>query len=218
MLGHIFNDTIGKHMRAEDPEHQDSGHSTDSVQSDWTLQDYHAILDLGAPFDGEATKHPDTIHDTKLAIKELHLNLYDLLDWFRNPDNSHRPQRFDSVKALAQYSYSENKVFPRYEVAVSRVANPLLRPIGGLWRYDKLTRPKGGARGPRPRGELGRTSAGTVVDDKPEDTSAAGESGQENGVRRRKWGRGRKRTTETSEAQPAAPVETTLPVAVEVTA
>jgi hypothetical protein len=208
----------------QDTEDHDSSNFTYSVESDWTLQDYHAILDLGGCSDGEATKRPTTIFETKLAIYKLNLNLYDLLDWFRNPDSSNRPQRFDTVEALAHYSYGNNKVFPRYEAACSKVANPLLRPIGQHGgKYERLTRPKGG-RGRRPRGEFGRT-AGKMVGqrarataDEREDTSAGAESGQENGGRRRKWGRGRKRTTETGESQPAAPVETPLPVAVEVTA
>jgi hypothetical protein len=226
LLGHIFDDTIGKHMRAQDTEDQDSGNSSDSLQTDWTLQDYHTILDLGASSDGEAPQRPDTILDTKLAIQKLHLNLYDLLDWFRNPDNSHRPERFDTVEDLSKYSYSNNKVFPRYEAMQSRIANPLLRPIGhGAWKYDRLMKPKGGARGRQPRGEFGRRSAGRVVDEavkstteQTEETSAAAESGQENGTRRRKWGRGRNRTAKTGQSQPAPSVETPLPVAVEVTA
>jgi len=59
----------------------------------------------------------------------LNVNLYDLLDWFRNPDSATRPERFTSVAALGEYSYVENKVFPLYDAHASRIAKPLLRKI-----------------------------------------------------------------------------------------
>lgn len=59
----------------------------------------------------------------------MNVNLYDLLDWFRNPDCAIRPERFTSVAALGEYSYVENKVFPLYDAHASRIAKPLLRKI-----------------------------------------------------------------------------------------
>jgi hypothetical protein len=60
----------------------------------------------------------------------LNVNLYDLLDWLRNPCTATRPDKFPNIKALSDYSYLQNKVFPKYYAAASKIANPLLRPIG----------------------------------------------------------------------------------------
>ena len=207
-------------MHTPDPMAHDSDNSS---ESDWTLQDYHAILDLGGSSDHQATERPDTIPDTKVQIKLLNLNLYDLLDWFRNPDTSHRPERFSTVEELGKYSYANNKVFPRYKAEQSRVANPLLRRIGS---YEKLRPHRGGGRrGGRPRGELGRRFGASGVNqaakstaNRTEVTSAAAETGQENGAPRRKWGHGRKSTTQNSESHPASFPEAPGSLAVEVTA
>ena len=59
----------------------------------------------------------------------MNVNLYDLLNRFRNPDSATRPERFTSVAALGEYSYVENKVFPLYDAHASRIAKPLLRKI-----------------------------------------------------------------------------------------
>src|SRR5579859_1507131 len=50
----------------------------------------------------------------KYIDQELNVNLYDLLNWLRNPDTAAQPDRFSSVKDLGKYSYEENKVFPRF--------------------------------------------------------------------------------------------------------
>lgn len=60
----------------------------------------------------------------------MNINLYDLLDWLRNPCTAARPDKFPDIKELGNYSYSQNKVFPRYYAAASKLASPLLRPIG----------------------------------------------------------------------------------------
>lgn len=60
----------------------------------------------------------------------MNINLYDLLDWLRNPSTTARPDKFQSIKDLAHYSYLQNKVFPILYAAASKIANPLLRPIG----------------------------------------------------------------------------------------
>lgn len=187
----------------------------------WTLENYHAILDLNV----DSEKRPSTIGETKQMIrKDLHINLYDLLNWFRNPDTSPRPQRFNSIEDLAAYSYTHNKVFPRYEAACSSVANPLLRPIGDS-QYKKLYGHAGRRNGGRGsfRGVLGRKSRAAVIeevvkstaenehiDKKIEDghTSSAAGAAQKEGPRRKKRSRGPGRTIQVGESDATPVVET----------
>jgi hypothetical protein len=61
---------------------------------------------------------------------QLNVNLYDLLNWLRNPDTAAQPDRFPSVKDLSKYSYESNKVFPRFRATKSDISSPLLRNIG----------------------------------------------------------------------------------------
>jgi hypothetical protein len=71
----------------------------------------------------------------------LNVNLYDLLDWFRNPSTATRPQQFDNVAALGTYSYVNNKVFPLFEATASRIAQPLLRKIAQFKQNKRSFRP-----------------------------------------------------------------------------
>ena len=77
----------------------------------------------------------------------MNINLYDVLDWFRNPDSATRPQRFTSVAALGEYSYVENKVFPLYTASSSRIASRLLRKIS-QFKYRRSYRKRGVLRTP----------------------------------------------------------------------
>jgi hypothetical protein len=230
LLGHIFFDTVGKDMSDEDcSDSSDSDSENEEEQPSsiplvkrdpchggdvWTLQDYHAILDLK----DDDEERPTTIGETKKKIQtDLHINLFDLLNWFRNPDTSHRPQRFNSIEDLAEYSYTNNKVFPRYNTEESRVANPLLRPIG--WnRYSKLMRRAARRKTGTPRGEIGTKSSMTVVAeavtaesegvDNKIDADSKGEGSQENTRPRRNWGRGRRQVTKTGESESTSIEET----------
>jgi hypothetical protein len=87
---------------------------------------------------------------------KLNVNLYDLLNWLRNPDTVVKPQRFASVRDLGIYSYQENKVFPRFRASESYIASPLLRSIGFF---------------ARPRKDL------TAEYDRKEKSAASGQSG-----------------------------------------
>jgi hypothetical protein len=90
----------------------------------WELADYHRFMSHfnEAPL--------PTIRECKETIREnLNVNLYDLLNWFRNTDSSTRPKRFATVAELGDYSYEANKVFPFHNATFSRVAKPLLRKI-----------------------------------------------------------------------------------------
>jgi hypothetical protein len=83
----------------------------------------------------------------------LNINLYDLLDWLRNPHTAARPDKFKSVDDLGDYSYLENKVFPKPWAERSEIANPLLRPIG-RFHFKPLRQ-----RNPHSRYWHGRTAA-----------------------------------------------------------
>jgi len=142
--------------------------ASEPLSESWTLEDYYAILELNE----DIQEGLSTIDKTKRKIpKDLHINLFDLLNCFRNPDTSHRPQRFKTVEDLANYSYSHNKVFPRYQAQQSRVANPLLREIG-LYHYEKLVAPRQGRRGMgKPRGDLWRKSSATIINEAVKSTA-----------------------------------------------
>jgi len=134
----------------------------------WTLEDYYAILEVNEDIQ-EGLSTPDKIK--RKIPKDLHINLFDLLNCFRNPDASLRPQRFNTVEDLANYSYSHNKVFPRYQTQQSRGANPLLRGIG-LCHYEKLVAQRQGRRGMgKRRGDLGRKSSATIIDEAVKSTA-----------------------------------------------
>src|SRR6202035_5057461 len=60
-------------------------------------------------------------------VRHLNVNLYDLLNWLRNPDTAAQPDRFPSVEDLSKYSYESNKVFPRFRATMSEISSPLLR-------------------------------------------------------------------------------------------
>lgn len=90
----------------------------------WELADYHRFM-------SHFNEVPlPTIRECKEMIREnLNVNLYDLLNWFRNTESSTRPKRFATVAELGDYSYERNKVFPFHNATFSRVAKPLLRKI-----------------------------------------------------------------------------------------
>jgi hypothetical protein len=117
LLGHIF-------FESRQNDQTSSGQDTSHEGIIWELADYHRFLEH---FDESPRT---TIRECKEIIREkLNVNLYDLLDWFRNRDSATRPERFTSVTALGEYSYVENKVFPLYDAHASRIAKPLLRKI-----------------------------------------------------------------------------------------
>lgn len=94
----------------------------------WDLTDYNRFLTrfMESP--------ANTISDAKIKIRQqLHVNLYDLLHWFRNPDTAPCPEKFASIKALGLYSYRNNKVFPRERVIQSYITSPLFRRLGRYW-------------------------------------------------------------------------------------
>ena len=212
LLGRIF---FGRNMSNEDVANtSENDEASESHNDGWTLEDYHAILELNE----DIQDRPTVIDETKTKIqKDLHINLFDLLNWFRNPDTSLPPQRFNTVKDLANYSYSHNKVFPRYQAPQSRIANPLLREIG-LYHHTKNVAPRQGRRGiGKPRGELWRKYSATLVDEAVkttpvneafEDKIGAGQNdvpaeelSQANGPQRKNGACGRRRAIELGDPQ-----------------
>ena len=103
---------------------------------EWELADYDRVLGMFgvAPC--------VNIRESKVKFRELNLNLYDLLDWIRNPDTAARPERFINVRALAEYSFTHNKVFPFWHAVHSRIAHPFLRRLGEHYRYRRTKRPR----------------------------------------------------------------------------
>lgn len=103
---------------------------------EWELADYDRVLGMFgvAPC--------VNILESKVKFRELNLNLYDLLDWIRNPDTAARPERFINVRALAEYSFTHNKVFPFWHAVHSRIAHPFLRRLGEHYRHRRTKRPR----------------------------------------------------------------------------
>jgi hypothetical protein len=133
LLGRIFFDTVGS-RKVPFPKKTDATTSTDSTTDAestdpeteaWELADYHRFL---KSFHEDT---PPTVEECQQTILfELNINLYDLLDYFRNTGTTPRPKKFDSIRDLAVYSYCNGKVFPKWEALQSLIATPLLRPIG----------------------------------------------------------------------------------------
>lgn len=130
LLGHIFFENVSMH---QDKSSKDQ--DTSRTGKVWELTDYQRFL---SRFDEPPRP---SIRDCKEVIREnLNVNLYDLLDWFRNPETAARPQRFGSVSALGEYSYVQNKVFSLWDARESRIAKPLLRKIA-QFRFRRWRRP-----------------------------------------------------------------------------
>ena len=124
LLGHIFFDTVGQDPNYGAKQPSSGTQTSPETSKTWELADYHRFL---AAFDEPPRP---TVRECKDVIREsLNVNLYDLLNWFRNPDHATRPVRFPSAEALGEYSYVENKVFSLDTARVSRFAKPLLRKI-----------------------------------------------------------------------------------------
>jgi hypothetical protein len=103
---------------------------------EWELAEYDRFLNMFGQSVGV------NIRESKKHVRELNLNLYDLLDWIRNPDNAARPERFANVRALAEYSFSHNKVFPFCHAIESQIASPFLRRLTEHWRFRRTKRPR----------------------------------------------------------------------------
>jgi hypothetical protein len=141
LLGHIFFDTFGAKPTVPAKSAPFDAAETDSMTPElngdankvrvWELADYHRFM-------GHFNEAPlPTIRECKEMIREnLNVNLYDLLNWFRNTDSSTRPKRFATVAELGDYSYERNKVFPLHDATFSRVAKPLLRKIA-KFKYQR---------------------------------------------------------------------------------
>ena len=100
------------------------------------MEDYHRFL---KQFDEEPR---NTISECKEVMRcNLNVNLYDLLDWFRNPATAARPTRFETAQELGEYSYVNNKVFTCDFAIWSRIAKPLLRKIGQFKKPKRPVRP-----------------------------------------------------------------------------
>jgi len=127
LLGHIFFDSVGENSNYGAKQPQPTTAETQEMPTPsqaWELADYHRFL---VAFDEPPRP---TIKECKEVIREnLNVNLYDLLNWFRNPDHATRPVRFSSAESLGEYSYVENKVFSLDGARVSRIAKPLLRKM-----------------------------------------------------------------------------------------
>ena len=133
MLGHIFRDTVGQYPNFKDSPDED-GASPPSME--WVLADYDRFLEMF----GESPQV--NIRESKITVRKLNLNLYDLLDWIRNPDTAARPERFINVRALAEYSFTHNKVFPFWHAVQSRIAHPFLRPLRRHSGFERTKRPR----------------------------------------------------------------------------
>ena len=147
--------------------------STDTQEGDqtsqiWDLKDYNVLL---AAFEEPPRS---TIRECKKVIREhLNINLYDLLNWFRNPDHARPPIRFASVELLGEYSYVENKVFSLDSARVSGFSKPLLRKIA-QFKFNRTRRylpgqtaaniPKAGAKAVKTRADISATGSTTSGD------------------------------------------------------
>ena len=102
--------------------HSGDGKNDQASQSDWGLKEYNQFLEcFGRP------PH-STIEECQAVIESLlEVNIFDLLHWFRNPESRFVPETFKSTKELRDYSYSNNKVFPKYRPNVSDIGLPSLR-------------------------------------------------------------------------------------------
>ena len=116
------------------PNLKDSSDDSSSPSKEWELADYDRFLKTF----GESPCV--NVRESKLHVRKLNLNLYDLLDWIRNPDHAARPERFINVKALAEYSFTTNKVFPFWHAIESQIASPFLRPLREHWRHKPTIR------------------------------------------------------------------------------
>jgi hypothetical protein len=96
----------------------------------------------------------------------MNFNLFDLLWYFRCPEDALLPYQFPSAERLGEYSYVENKVFPLDNARASRVAKTLLRKIG-QFEYHRTVRFEGGpkkGRGKKSNGKSSKTTPRESVD------------------------------------------------------
>lgn len=126
-LGRIFDiQDVLDSDEDDEPEGKDASKTaSDEADIKQRLEDCRCFLSHFGDFASASLEDCQEFIDHKLNV-----NLYDLLNWLRNPDTVAKPQRFASVRDLGIYSYEENKVFPRFRASESYIASPLLRSIG----------------------------------------------------------------------------------------
>ena len=120
---------MGEYPHFKNPEDDSSPPSRE-----WELADYDRFLQMF----GESPC--PNVRESKTHVRKLNLNLYDLLDWIRNPNTAVRPERFSDVRALAEYSFTCNKVFPFWHAIQSQIASPFLRPLGVHFGFRSIKR------------------------------------------------------------------------------
>ncbi|KAJ6448436.1 hypothetical protein C8R45DRAFT_1046199 [Mycena sanguinolenta] len=71
---------------------------------------------------------PQTVLDCQMALRQVHVNIVDLIDWAKGDSNAQPPKRFDTRKELAEYTCETCKFF-RLENAEDTLLEFLLRHI-----------------------------------------------------------------------------------------
>ncbi|KAJ6450616.1 hypothetical protein C8R45DRAFT_1127564 [Mycena sanguinolenta] len=76
----------------------------------------------------EVVPIPQTVLDCQMALRQVHVNIVDLIDWAKGDSNAQPPKRFDTRKELTEYTCETCKFF-RLEDAEDTLLEFLLRHI-----------------------------------------------------------------------------------------
>ncbi|KAF5364730.1 hypothetical protein D9757_012483 [Collybiopsis confluens] len=87
---------------------------------------------------------PDTIDQCKKAIRGIHVNICDLVDYSLNTGYNSEPKIFDTENELAECSRASGKIYPRDNAYAGGLLKFLLREIFGKYYGNKRKNRKGG--------------------------------------------------------------------------
>ncbi|KAJ6448248.1 hypothetical protein C8R45DRAFT_850414, partial [Mycena sanguinolenta] len=76
----------------------------------------------------EVVPIPKTVWDCQMALRQVHVNIVDLIDWAKSDSSAQPPERFDTQEELAEYTRETRKFF-RLEDAEDTLLEFLLRHV-----------------------------------------------------------------------------------------